>query len=48
MFDVILEAGTVIDGCALPGTNGGGQPRRSADVGIIGEKIAAVGDLRRA
>ncbi|MCI0664821.1 MAG: D-aminoacylase, partial [Acidobacteria bacterium] len=37
-FDVIIKNGTVYDGA-------GGTPRR-ADVGIRGDKVAAVGDLR--
>jgi N-acyl-D-amino-acid deacylase len=39
-FDVIIRGGTVYDGT-------GGRPRR-ADVGIRGDRIAAVGDLSRA
>ncbi|MFK7928347.1 MAG: amidohydrolase family protein [Myxococcota bacterium] len=35
MFDVVLEGGSVIDGT--------GAPARRADVGIIGDRIAAVG-----
>ncbi|MDE0131546.1 MAG: amidohydrolase family protein [bacterium] len=37
MFDYIIRGGTVLDGT-------GGDPRR-ADVGIVGERIAAIGDL---
>ena len=36
-YDVILVGGEVVDG--------GGEPARSADVGIRGDRIAAVGDL---
>ena len=36
-FDVILRGGTVIDGSGLP--------RYRADVGIVGDRIARVGDL---
>ncbi|MFD2132126.1 amidohydrolase family protein [Pseudogracilibacillus auburnensis] len=39
-FDTIIANGTVIDGT--------GAPRIKADIGIIGEKIAAIGDLSRA
>src|SRR5713101_7403015 len=39
-FDVILRGGTVYDGTGAPG--------RRADVGIRGDRIAAMGDLRRA
>ena len=38
MFDVIIIGGTVIDGTGAPGF--------PADVGIIGERIEAVGNLR--
>jgi N-acyl-D-aspartate/D-glutamate deacylase len=37
MFDVIIRSGIVIDGT--------GAPRRRADVGINGDRIAAIGDL---
>ena len=37
-FDILLRGGTVVDGT--------GAPARPADVGIAGERIAAVGDLR--
>jgi N-acyl-D-amino-acid deacylase len=40
VYDLILRGGTVFDG-----TGGNG---RAADVGIIGDRIIAVGDLRRA
>ena len=40
MFDVVIQNGSVIDGC--------GSPRVRADVGIRGDRIAAVGDLRSA
>jgi len=36
-FDVILAGGDVIDGS--------GAPRRRADVGVMGDRIAAIGDL---
>ncbi len=36
-FDLLIRGGTVIDGT--------GQPRQTADVGIAGERIAAVGQL---
>ncbi len=39
MFDVIIHGGDVIDGT--------GAPRRRADVGIVGDRIAAIGDLDR-
>jgi N-acyl-D-amino-acid deacylase len=39
-YDVILRHGTVVDGTGAPG--------RSADVGVIGGHIAAVGDLKSA
>lgn len=39
-YDLVIEGGVVIDGM-------GGPPRR-ADVGVIGDRIAAVGDLRQA
>jgi len=39
-FDVLVRHGTVVDGS--------GAPRRRADVGIVGERIAAVGDLSHA
>lgn len=39
-FDVVLRGGTVIDGT--------GAPRFEADVGLVGARIAAVGDLSRA
>lgn len=39
-FDVVLRGGTVIDGT--------GAPRFDADVGIVGTRIAAIGDLSRA
>ena len=40
MLDMILTNGTVVDGTGAPGV--------SKDVGIIGEEIAALGDLSRA
>ncbi|MDW8365441.1 MAG: D-aminoacylase [Abditibacteriales bacterium] len=40
MFDLIIENGTVIDGT--------GAARRRADVGIVGDLIAALGDLSQA
>lgn len=39
-FDVLIRGGTVVDG--------GGTPGRLADVGVIGDQIAAVGDLSAA
>ena len=36
-FDLLLRGGTVIDGT--------GQPGRPADVGVLGDRIIAVGDL---
>jgi N-acyl-D-amino-acid deacylase len=39
-FDVLLTRGTLIDGS--------GAPRRRADVGLVGERVAAIGDLSRA
>ena len=36
-FDTLILGGTVFDGTGAPG--------RRADVGIVGEKIAAIGDL---
>ncbi|MCL6474582.1 MAG: D-aminoacylase [Firmicutes bacterium] len=39
-FDLILRGGTVVDGT--------GAPPVAADVGIVGERIAAIGDLREA
>jgi N-acyl-D-amino-acid deacylase len=38
MFDVLLEGGTLIDGT--------GAPAQRADVGIAGDRIVALGDLR--
>jgi len=37
-FDVLLAGGTVVDGSGSPG--------RAADVGVVGDRIAAIGDLR--
>ncbi|MFH1571046.1 MAG: D-aminoacylase [Gemmatimonadota bacterium] len=37
MLDLIIEKGTVIDGS--------GAPRQRQDVGVLGDRIAAVGDL---
>ena len=37
MFDVLIKGGLVIDGT--------GEPAFTADVGIIGERIEAIGDL---
>src|SRR5262245_65648748 len=39
-YDIIIKNGVVYDG-------GGGRPRR-ADVGVKGDRIAAVGDLKSA
>ena len=39
-FDIIIKGGTVYDGS--------GRPPRRADVGIKGDRIAAVGNLSRA
>jgi dihydroorotase/N-acyl-D-amino-acid deacylase len=39
-YDVVFLGGTVVDGS--------GGPRRQADVGVIGDRIAAIGDLRGA
>ncbi|WP_176722377.1 hypothetical protein [Candidatus Thiosymbion oneisti] len=36
-YDILIRGGTLIDGT--------GAPRRTADVAIRGERIAAVGDL---
>jgi len=36
-YDILVQGGTLIDGA--------GAPRRVADVGIHGERIAAVGNL---
>jgi N-acyl-D-amino-acid deacylase len=36
-FDVLLRGGTVVDGT--------GEPARRADVGLLGDRILAVGDL---
>jgi len=37
MFDLLIRNGQVVDGL--------GNPRRRADVGIVGDKIASVDDL---
>src|SRR5262245_10300755 len=39
-FDIIIKGGTVYDGT--------GAPPRKADVGIKGDRIAAIGNLSRA
>lgn len=39
-YDLVVLGGTVIDGT--------GAPRRDADVAVVGDRIAAVGDLRAA
>jgi len=39
-YDVVFLGGTVVDGS--------GGPRRQADVGVIGDRIVAIGDLRGA
>jgi N-acyl-D-amino-acid deacylase len=36
-FDLILRGGLVVDGSGAPG--------RPADVGVLGDRILAVGDL---
>ncbi len=36
-YDILISGGTVVDGT--------GAPRRAADVGISGDRIAAIGDL---
>lgn len=40
MFDVVVTGGLVVDGT--------GETSRSADVGVSGDRIAAIGDLSRA
>ena len=40
MFDVLITGGTVVDGTGKPGYR--------ADLGIVGEKIEAIGDLSQA
>lgn len=40
MFDLVITGGTLLDGT--------GAPRRRADIGITGDKIAAVGNLEEA
>src|SRR5689334_9933658 len=39
-FDMLLRGGVIVDGT--------GRPRRAGDVGIVGGRIAAVGDLSMA
>jgi N-acyl-D-amino-acid deacylase len=39
-FDIVIEGGTVLDGM--------GSPAKSVDVGIVGDRIGALGDLRNA
>ena len=39
MLDVVLEGGELLDGT--------GAPARRADVGLAGDRVAAIGDLRR-
>src|SRR6188472_1992977 len=36
-FDLVLRGGTLVDGS--------GDPARTADVGVLGDRISAVGDL---
>lgn len=36
-FDVVIKGGTIVDGTGAPG--------RQADVGVMGERITAIGDL---
>ena len=40
MFDIVIRHGSVIDGT--------GTPRRRADVGIVGDRVSAIGDLSTA
>src|SRR3990172_6964852 len=40
MFDKIIENGTIVDGS--------GEPRYDADVGIVGDRVVAIGDLQEA
>ena len=40
MFDIVIEGGTIHDGTGAPGVVG--------DVGIVGDRIAALGDLQSA
>lgn len=37
MFDMIIRQGLILDGTAAPG--------KVADLGIVGDQIAAIGDL---
>ena len=39
MFDIVIAGGTIVDGSGAPGYR--------ADVGIVGEKLEAIGDLSR-
>lgn len=38
MFDIVVSGGFVVDGTGAPG--------RNADIGVNGDRIAAIGNLR--